>query len=90
MFNITIKYLGTTSNLRVQQIVLNPKIEQFKIGSDRRHMIIETNRPFFRNKKLMHRKPDVTLKSGDVPRGTVYDMIIKETIRKADELLSAT
>ncbi|MEJ7611345.1 MAG: hypothetical protein WKF88_09235 [Ferruginibacter sp.] len=84
-FTINIKNGFRTHNLRVRQIYLDQRKEQMKIGSDRRHMIIETNRPFFRNKGLKHRNPDVKLISGDVPRGTLYDEIIREVIRMADE-----
>lgn len=68
----------------MQQILLTERTEQFKIGSVRKHMIIETNRPLFRNKGLMKRNPDVKLIFGEAPRGTTYDKIVKDILAVVD------
>ena len=85
-FTLIIKHGFKTARCRVRQILLTERIEQFKIGSDKKYIIIETNRPFFRNKGLKKRMPDVKLIYGLTPFGTTYDKIVNDILTVADGL----
>ncbi len=85
-FTIKIIHQYRTYNCRVQQILLTDRIEQFKIGSARKYMIIETNRPLFRNKGIMKRQPDVKIIYGEYNFGTTYDKIVKDILAVVDSV----
>ena len=44
--------------LSVEQLLLDKRIEQYKVQARNGYIVVESNRPLLRNKGLKHRKPD--------------------------------
>ncbi len=63
-FTITIRTGYKDYTLRVERINITARSEQFRIVARNKTIVLETNRPFFRNKGLKHRKPDWKLIEG--------------------------
>ena len=56
-FQITIKYDGKMIRLAVEQTFADHRVERYKVNANNGSVIIESNRPLFRNKGLKHRPP---------------------------------
>lgn len=65
-FTITIKEGRQTTKLQVSRIALTERTEQFRVVGRSVDVVLESNRPLFRNKGLKHRRPDWKLISGSV------------------------
>lgn len=52
--------------LLVEYIPVNNKIERFKISGKDKYIVLESNRPLFRNRGIKHRKPDWKVFEGEV------------------------
>ena len=61
---IKIKEGYKTLQFKVEQINVTAVSEQFKIIAKNKTIVLESNRPFFRNKNLKHRHPDWKLVEG--------------------------
>jgi hypothetical protein len=69
--------------LRVERINVTAVSEQFVIANqnDTQQVIIQSNRPFFRNRNMKHRKPDYKVISGAVRYKSVLDEVFKEIMK---------
>lgn len=84
-FIVPFKYGWKSYRLRVEQISLNERKEKFMIGSKRKHMIIETNRPLFRLKGLKHRKPEIIQLTTGTYQGNHLEELLGRIIIHVDE-----
>lgn len=84
-FIVPFKYNWKTYKLKVEQISLTERKEQFRIGTLRKHMIIETNRPLFRLKGLKHRKPEIIQLTTGAYQGTNLSELLGRIITHVDE-----
>jgi hypothetical protein len=57
-FPITIKHDGKLIRLAVEQVLLDNRNERYKVQAKNGHVIVESNRPFLRNRGLKHKPPD--------------------------------
>ena len=84
-FIVPIKYGWKTYRLLVQQISLDERKEQFMIGTKRKHVIVQTNRPLFRIRGIKHRKPTILQLTTGVYQGNHMDELMKKIITHVDE-----
>lgn len=63
-FFVHIKKDYNMHKLKVRCIYEDKRIEQFEVCSKKQSLVVESNRPFFRNKGLKHRRPDWKYISG--------------------------
>ncbi len=83
-FTITIRTGYKDYTLRVEHINITPRSEQFRIVARNKTIVLETNRPFFRNRGLKHRKPDWKLVEGKLESGYALESL-SEAIMKIIE-----
>ena len=84
-FIVPFKYEWKIYRLKVEQISLNERKEQFRIGKLRRHIIIETNRPLFRLRGIKHRKPEIIYLNKGNEYGNNLEELFGRIITYADE-----
>ena len=65
-FWITIKYGNKNYRLMVEHTVMDARTELFKVVGRNKFIVLESNRPLFRNRGLKHRKPDFKLIEGKI------------------------
>ena len=65
-FKIKIRYSGNWYRLIVEQFDKDERNEKFRIIAKNKTIVLESNRPFFRNKGMKHRKPDWKIIEGTV------------------------
>jgi hypothetical protein len=65
-FVITLRTGFKDLKFTVEWINRTPRSEQFRIKARNKTIVIESNRPLFRNKGLLHRKPDFKLVEGQI------------------------
>jgi hypothetical protein len=58
IFAITIQHDRRNIRLSVEQVILDKRIERYKVQARNGSVLVESNRPLLRNKGLKHRKPD--------------------------------
>ncbi len=58
LFWITIKEDWKQYRYLVEHIPIGERKEHFKVHGRNGHILVESNRPLFRNKGLKHRRPD--------------------------------
>ena len=68
-FPITVKKSGRNYKLMVRPIYLDERVERYEVRGRNKSIVIESNRPFFRNKGLKHRRPDWIVIEGEVKYG---------------------
>jgi hypothetical protein len=56
-FPISIRHDGQTLRLVVEQVFLDKQVERYKIHARNGHVIVESNRPFLRNRGLKQKPP---------------------------------
>lgn len=69
IFYINIKSGYKNHKLMVEYLPVNDRIERFKVSGKDKYVVLESNRPFFRNRGIKHRKPDWTIYEGSVKYG---------------------
>ena len=57
-FTITIRNDGKAIRLIVEQIALDSRMERYKVRARNGSVVVESNRPLWRNKGVRHRSPD--------------------------------
>ncbi len=77
MFEIKIMHDKKRYKLRVEQVLFSSNKEQFKIVGKTTDLILESNRPLFRNKAIKHRIPNWRKVSGDISNMSLVETIIK-------------
>jgi hypothetical protein len=65
----------------VEHTVINERIEHFKVIGKNKSIVLESNRPLFRNRGLKHRKPDFKLIEGTVDFIGSLDVLIEEILK---------
>ena len=75
MFTIKIYHDRKNYKLQVEQVLFSDTKEQFKIIGKASNLILESNRPLFRNKGIKHRKPDWKKISGDLSNMSLVENI---------------
>ena len=84
-FNVYLKTKYKTLTYLVKRIYVDERIERFELIGSNKTITIETNRPFFRNRGLKHRKPICKVVAGEVLFGKPLEEIITQIIDKMDE-----
>jgi hypothetical protein len=56
-FQIKIKYDGRFIRLTVEQLLLDQRVERYKVHASNGSIVIESNRPLLRTKGLKHKPP---------------------------------
>lgn len=77
MFEIKILHDRKRYRFQVEQILFSNVKEQFKIRGKTTALILESNRPLFRNKAIKHRIPNWKKISGDVSNTSLVELIVK-------------
>ena len=72
--------------LQVRRVNVTAVSEQFIIAnrSETQEVTIQSNRPFFRNRNMKHRRPDYTVISGTVRDKRGLDEVFKEIVKVLD------
>lgn len=83
-FWITIKNGYRNHQLKVEQIELDSRTEHFKIIGHNKSIVLESNRPLFRNRGLKHRKPDFKIVEGKVKYGGSIDILVTAIMDKIE------
>ncbi|MFT3823683.1 MAG: hypothetical protein QM731_07170 [Chitinophagaceae bacterium] len=65
-FQIIINYDRKNIRLNVEQLLLDDRIEQYKVEARNGIIMIQSNRPLFRNRGLKHRAPARKLIEGNI------------------------
>ncbi len=81
-FTIPYKTRYRSIVLKVKHIPIDTITEHFKVTFDGRYILLESNRPFFRNKGLKHRTPNFKLIDGSVRYASNLDVIIEGIMNK--------
>ncbi len=80
-FLIRVKKDGRNYNLKVKLLYLDERTERYEVIGKNKSIVIESNRPLFRNKGLKHRRPDWKLIRGEEMYGgslePLYEAIMK-------------
>lgn len=83
-FDIQIKYSGRWYKLKVEQFNVTERLEKFKIIGRNKTIVLESNRPLFRNKGLKHRKPDWKLVEGSLTSTSGLEEIQQKILEIVD------
>jgi hypothetical protein len=86
-YTITIKHDNKLYKYLVKHTLINHRREHFELIARNRSIIIESNRPLFRNKGLKHRRYDLTLVNGNTE---VWNMTFVQKIYEQLHLLIST
>ncbi len=70
--------------LKVEIILLTHLIEQYRVFNRASSIILQSNRPLFRNKGLKHRKPNWKVIEGSYRNPEILEKIINELMRKIE------
>jgi hypothetical protein len=84
-FQITLKEYTRTYRINIEQFDVTDRSEKFRVIARNKTIILESNRPFFRNKGLKYRKPDWKVISGDVHRGSGLEMLQNKILEVVDK-----
>lgn len=84
-FYITLKRGYRNYKILVQLKFKDERIEQYAVIGKNKEILIESNRPFFRNKGLKHRKPDWKVVSGKVDYGGALEDLFKAIMDVIDK-----
>jgi hypothetical protein len=80
-FTIDVKIYGRSYKLKVKRLYLDERTERYEVMRNNRSIVVESNRPFFRNRGLKHRRPDWILIGGHVKYGgslaPVFDALMQ-------------
>lgn len=83
-FEIIVKSGYRNYRLRVEHIPVNERTERYKVIGKNKSITLETNRPFFRNRGLKHRKPEWKIVEGTVFQGNGLEQIIDKVMEVID------
>jgi len=70
--------------LRVEQVMIDSVKEQYRISGRNKSIVLQSNRPLFRNKGIKHRKPNWKLVEGSVHYHSDMEPIIAEIMKIID------
>ena len=71
--------------VQVERIFQDARKEQYRLSGKDRSIVLECNRPFFRNKGLKHRKPNWKIIEGQAYQGSTLDQAIEEIMKVIDK-----
>lgn len=83
-FQVSIKIGWRTYNISVALLYIDNYKEQFHIISRKRSVIIEGNRPFFRNKGLKHRRVSWKVIDGTIENNNAYTATLGAIVKYMD------
>ena len=83
-FYITIRISYKDYKLKVVQIFADKVKEQYKITSKSQVIILENNRPFFRNKGLKHRRADWEIIQNE---SKLYRSVVNDIIEEINKVI---
>lgn len=85
IFRIKIKVDNRIYRLSVERIFIDERIERYLIKGRDRNVVVESNRPLFRNRGLKHRKPDWKIIEGQVQDNHAFKAAIQIIIQEMDK-----
>lgn len=68
-FQIKIKDYSRWYKINIEQFDVTERTEKYRVIARNKTLILECNRPFFRNRGMKHRKPDWKVIEGEVHKG---------------------
>jgi hypothetical protein len=82
-FQVLIRAGNTDHILNVRRINITAATEQFVISNrnDTQELIIESNRPFFRNRNMKYRRPEYKIVAGTVKDKRVLDEVFRAILK---------
>lgn len=83
-FKVRITVDGRYRYFKVKELHNDGRREQYEIVGRDRSIVVQSNRPFFRNKGLRHRVPDWRVIEGTVRLRGNLDKIIEEIMKVID------
>ena len=84
-FEIIVKSGYRNYRLRVEHMPIDTRTERFKVIGKNKNITLETNRPFFRNRGLKHRKPEWMIVEGQLFQGNGLEQIIDKIMAVIDK-----
>lgn len=67
--------------LKVEQIYIDKVKEQYRVSGRTKSIVVESNRPFFRNRGIKHRKPKWKVIEGRIENNNNPDPIYQEILK---------
>lgn len=64
---------------------IDERTERFKVFGRNKTIILESNRPFFRNRGLKRRKPEWKVVEGEIQSGAGLEQIIECIMARVDK-----
>jgi len=83
-FPISIKIGWRTYKLTIELLYIDAMKEHFKIISKKRNIIVQSNRPLFRNKGLKHRTVTWTIINGKAENNQAYTATLDAIVKYMD------
>ena len=80
-FRISITHDRKKYNLTVEQVKFSATVEQFRVHGRNKEIVIESNRPLFRNKGLKSREPDWKIVSGELSTSSGFEVIVEAIMK---------
>ena len=74
-FQITIKHHWRNLKFTIERMNVTDRSEQFKIVARNKTVVLESNRPMYRNKGLKKRKPDFKVVEGNL-NGSGFEQLV--------------
>lgn len=84
IFYITIEIDRRNIRLRVEQIALDERIERYKVHARNGAIVVESNRPVFRNRGLKHRAPTWKVIEGNTLSNHVLERIYEAILNHVE------
>jgi len=85
IFPIRIEIDRRYLNYQVEKIYNDGRIERYRINGRNGSIILESNRPLFRNKGLKHRKPDWNMIQGELKYRNYLRLFVDAIMDKIDK-----
>ena len=83
-FLIYIAHNRKQYRLKVEVLLLTHTIEQYRVYNSKTSIILQSNRPMFRNKGLKYRKPNWKVIEGSYSNPEILEKIIVELMNKIE------
>lgn len=84
-FQLVVEHERKKYRVTVEQVLLTKELEQYRITTRSKSVVMQSNRPLLRNKGLKHKKPVWKSIEGIVNNTYVIGKIIEELMKVIDK-----
>ena len=85
-FTISININKDNFSFLVTQLTINKSFETFQIKHQAREILLKSNRPLWRNRGVMKRRPDFTIEEGEINSKYAMEMIVQAIMKEVEPL----